>query len=57
MSIKACEEPDCQEAGLVFYRDPTGYGHWLCAAHRDLWALGDSRGIERPYRAVSAHSA
>ena len=27
----------CTEAGYIFYRDPTGYGHWLCPTHRDAW--------------------
>jgi len=57
MGLKACEEPDCREEGTVFYRDLTGYGHWICPAHRDLWVLGDARGIERPYRTISAHTA
>ncbi len=25
----------CNSFGEVFYRDPDGWGHWLCPAHRD----------------------
>jgi hypothetical protein len=45
-TVKQCEwntnENDrCPDAGIIFYRAASGWGHWLCPMHRDAWKRSD----------------
>jgi len=37
----------CREVGIVFVRDDTGYGHWVCPQHRRVFALDLPKEAER----------